>query len=847
MSTHLREIKFKMLRHFSSHHPCLPTCTYGTVAHPIITPLHTRCRCNAQLNAMATSQLTLVTVLLFLVLEAGYSFAPQQSIGPSLWVSRPRHYSYRRWSPAVNKEEQHHHLLTATIGFGEETLLSMDERLHLSLSVKDNETIVVEGYVSAKRAFGSALAFVDLLLHTMSDSTNDYSNVDICQALLRREHYDHDTCSRYEGYRRCLLPGTLLRLEGVAAPTRSPGEAVLLVQRINLIQVPRQPQHIAAMLALAVSDDLPMREVAKASHVSDVASFEESLRERSEQANGGTYKTYRSVAKALCSELPPLPKEVEDHMGNQRPPVPTHLVHPPTSVLSSLSKDSSFITSETLSVDAAKELFGASSTSTVVSVMGVVQNRRRFQENVTIINLVDDITPLSKDTEDVGVVDLRRLESILHPDLLDVSDMYGNLLTVGSQVWVSGILVQKNENAATGNNRSSSAVLWVTQARLARTSWRPMTIRYVLDLLYGGELDVDEAAEALQVTLAEAQQFAEMDDLTARQWKANELSVKLQTSTSRMSNLAPEVLNVLDQYEHLRTKWPLQPPKLTPLVATAVPSPDDARPVTTTQLPQSLPGSKWQRKKRPQLEWMVQEICNVAKSHPEFGKRTLHILDIGGGKGKLANYLAQSLGPELVQVHVVDIAAGAIANGAMRAKRLKVENVQYQVADASQFIPEKQGMDMVVALHACGHLSDVALAHAVQNKAHGFVICPCCFSSNLFLRVPASARDSKQTRQMSVEEFLDIAPLAWTALKSVAEVQGDATLASQGIHTICAVRAEAVAKQLESSDNVKEMQIEIKSFPIQYSTRNICLVGANQKKSFVEYTDKDFSRSQEST
>jgi hypothetical protein len=148
-------------------------------------------------------------------------------------------------------------------------------------------------------------------------------------------------------------------------------------------------------------------------------------------------------------------------------------------------------------------------------------------------------------------------------------------------------------------------------------------------------------------------------------------------------------------------------------------------------------------------------------------------------------------------------------------------------------------MDMVVALHACGHLSDVALAHAVQYKAHGFVICPCCFSSNPFLRVPASARDSKQTQQKTVEEFLDITPPAWTALKSVAEVQGDATLASRGIHTICAVRAEAVLKQLEVSDdedNERVMQIEIKSFPIQYSTRNICLVGANQKKSNFEYT-----------
>jgi len=70
-----------------------------------------------------------------------------------------------------------------------------------------------------------------------------------------------------------------------------------------------------------------------------------------------------------------------------------------------------------------------------------------------------------------------------------------------------------------------------------------------------------------------------------------------------------------------------------------------------------MPGSKWQTKKKPQLQWMTRQIRTVLESHPEFGKRKLTILDIGGGKGALANFLGQKLG-QYIRVHVVDISMG---------------------------------------------------------------------------------------------------------------------------------------------------------------------------------------------
>ena len=218
----------------------------------------------------------------------------------------------------------------------------------------------------------------------------------------------------------------------------------------------------------------------------------------------------------------------------------------------------------------------------------------------------------------------------------------------------------------------------------------------------------------------------------------------------------------------------------------------------------SSPDTKWQAKKQPQLMWMAHHIRSVITSHPDYGKRTLHILDIGGGKGLLANYLGRLL--QNVQIHVIDIAEGAIANGAMRAKRLKV-SVDFQVADAS--IALDVAADVVIALHACGHLSDVALAHAVQRGA-GFVICPCCFRSNPHLRIPI-------TREV-VEDWLGVPPEDWNALKLIAEVQGDTILQSKATATICALRAHAASQK-------SLVNVSIKSFPIQYSTRNVCLIG----------------------
>jgi hypothetical protein len=72
-----------------------------------------------------------------------------------------------------------------------------------------------------------------------------------------------------------------------------------------------------------------------------------------------------------------------------------------------------------------------------------------------------------------------------------------------------------------------------------------------------------------------------------------------------------------------------------------------------------------------------------------------------------------------------------------------------------------------------------------------------------------------------VADWLGIPPDDWATLKLLAEVHGDITLASRAIGTICAIRAETAQQRLQGDD----INVDIRSFPIQYSTRNTVLVG----------------------
>jgi SAM-dependent methyltransferase len=228
---------------------------------------------------------------------------------------------------------------------------------------------------------------------------------------------------------------------------------------------------------------------------------------------------------------------------------------------------------------------------------------------------------------------------------------------------------------------------------------------------------------------------------------------------------------------------------------------------------------------------MCDQIQKLVQEHPAYGKRKLSILDIGGGKGLLAHFLGQSI--DNVEIHVVDISAGAIANGLKKTQRMQnwtsafaLSPVTFQVADASESVLKESKADLVVSLHGCGHLSDIALAHALHRRA-SFVIAPCCFRSNSHLKIPTDS-NGKEAR-VPVHEWLGIPEEDWSKLKLLAEVQGDIASANLGMTIINSLRTKAMNNKLRILENNEHTQtsgkIEMLSFPVEYSTRNIVLVG----------------------
>jgi hypothetical protein len=793
---------------------------------------------------------------------------------------------------------RHNPLHSATAATSFESLL-LDR-----LAQNDTSPITVQGYLLSKRSLGKGLVFADF--HVDSDYYHQHEC--LCQAMMRREyllqHNDNDDDDRdgddnddFAATRKQMFKGTKFQITGSAAPTRNPGNVVLLIHSLEFIGFPRQLQYIQLLLQQGQEGTLGWDQIfsAAGSPVLDSALHSKLLQLQSNNSDPVVDKKFlKQLARDILQALPDDPNypEAADQVefskqGNfMVPSAPPEWQHVPPSLLalpiSNPPQDPRRRrrrrwrgeAANVVSIAEALQQDTIDDDNSSISVMGWVQNRRRFDGNITLMALVDDYASLlSQDSSEVEqgfqgtTTTQRRLLAIVHPELVSppVAGAYRNLAAVGSKVELHGrLILAKNQHAAPMTSSSSSfksggggeettntpnnMILWVDSIRLEQSSSRSVTIRHLLDLLQqdGAELEREEVFNALLISSTDEADSLLTLDPTQRQWKANELAIRLQeaaaASTMGEASTAgsysprellvdPRLLKVLEQYSYLTKTHPINATTLQEMEELLLlpessrktnteqtrqqpqPQPQPASGMVRAPLPLGMPGTKWQHKKRPQLVWMGQQIREVLESHPDYGKRRLKILDIGGGKGSLAHYLGQSM-QELVQVHVVDICEGAVVNGANKAEKLNLP-VDFSLADASQAL--NVTADVVVALHACGHLSDVALAHALQRDA-GFVIVPCCFNSNPQLKIPIQ-QDEREEQQVSVSEWLDLPSEDWSALKLLAEVQGDITLANEAIGVLCAIRAQAAC------DHVSKERVCIKRFPIEFSTRNTVLVG----------------------
>jgi Methyltransferase domain len=789
--------------------------------------------------------------------------------------------------------------------------------------------VQVEGYVTAKRAFGSSFCFLDLIPVVQAQQQQQQAQEQPVQAMLKRQEFDGNNNNNnknsdlfyFDGYMKSIVPGIRIEIVGHVVPTRNAGEALLLIRQMRITAIPRNPQHVRILLQSVADHQLPALEMVQAIQASlttgvsvmtatggawfiTAAQLVETLQQEKQQLNNSTTSSriekqpFYRLAKEIVSHLRPLQQQGHSDNGKNdtEQDVKTDFV---TSLEQSLKsgtmkhasslllpvagcdirqppKEASMynVNSNSNKRDQPSNIFtlnqetttrGVDSVQTLqeqfllvkdqgqqgmasVTVRAWVQNRRRFQNDITILEVMDTMDasypagtsrPIIT-SNDGDVVDFwnGRLKCVLHPDVfmsslqamerknqktIEIAHVYSQLLAPGSLALWHGYV---SPSSSSSSSRLRPPIFWVTNVRLLRASWRPSVICYFLELFvehqqkknHANFLDADEVVQALDISNHELNDIVN-SDLTQRQWAAAEISKSLQQglAAARMGTIDPQHMAILESFQDLRRRHPV----------TAVHASYNYNNNKSSALDERT-GSRWRRKKEPQLEWMTEQVRHVVVSHPDYGTRPLRILDVGGGKGLLANRLAAALGGNTsssVEIHVIDVAQGAIKNGAMRSKRLALP-VKYSVQDAST-ARINGDIDVVVALHACGTLSDVALEQAVGHEA-GFVICPCCFRSNPHLQIPSR---SPNGQPMSVQKWLGIAdddaPFDdWNALTSLAEVQGDIELSQRALHTICALRAAAFHRHSAETNKTRpNVHADIRTFPLAFSTRNFCLVG----------------------
>lgn len=154
-----------------------------------------------------------------------------------------------------------------------------------------------------------------------------------------------------------------------------------------------------------------------------------------------------------------------------------------------------------------------------------------------------------------------------------------------------------------------------------------------------------------------------------------------------------------------------------------------------------------------QIDDEIENTSNVKVSFSNTKSSFHHVLDVGGGRGDLGMHIASSY-PNM-KITVVDVNDKSLQAGKICAeKRGLSERMQFIHQDFVKFVeslntststtspsslststsPSSTStssstmpkIDLVVALHACGGLTDLALQCAMKLQC-AFLICPCCY------------------------------------------------------------------------------------------------------------------------
>lgn len=131
------------------------------------------------------------------------------------------------------------------------------------------------------------------------------------------------------------------------------------------------------------------------------------------------------------------------------------------------------------------------------------------------------------------------------------------------------------------------------------------------------------------------------------------------------------------------------------------------------------------QKKFRQIDKYIEIVDSLLRKHPLPAQP--RIVDMGAGKGYLTFALYDHLKNNLrlePQVLGLEIRPHLVEFANQLARQCGFEGLRFQTQDIRDF--EGQATDMLIALHACDTLTDVALAEGIRTGAAIILAAPCC-------------------------------------------------------------------------------------------------------------------------
>jgi hypothetical protein len=122
------------------------------------------------------------------------------------------------------------------------------------------------------------------------------------------------------------------------------------------------------------------------------------------------------------------------------------------------------------------------------------------------------------------------------------------------------------------------------------------------------------------------------------------------------------------------------------------------------------------------------EVLSAAIHHTGLDQRNeLHITDFGSGKAYLTfavhDYLTANLGVK-TQVTGVELRQGLVDLCNQTAQKLSLAGIKFEQGDVQHF--SAQGINIMIALHACDTATDYALNMGIRTGAEIIMCSPCC-------------------------------------------------------------------------------------------------------------------------